>query len=84
MKNKLDLKPSEKILIVLMKSSISCIFISLFFGIFGALYYIPFTATFMLKANLSLIQLRPLHTTFASAWIYLGAITYIYKYLFDS
>ncbi|MHC4848028.1 MAG: cbb3-type cytochrome c oxidase subunit I [Planctomycetota bacterium] len=68
--------------LVLMACALGCVFISLLMGAVAALYYIPAFGAWLAKAGISLVQLRPLHTTFASAWIYLGAVTCVYAYLF--
>ena len=75
---------SEKVLLVMMACALSCIVLSLLFGALGALYYVPAISARMVRAGVSLVQLRPLHTTFASAWLFLGAATCAYKYLFDT
>jgi len=75
---------SEKVLLVMMASALSCIVLSLLFGALGALYYVPGISARMVQAGISLAQLRPLHTTFASAWIFLGAAAGVYKFVFDT
>jgi nitric oxide reductase subunit B len=75
---------SEKILLVMMASALSCVVLSLLFGALGALYYVPGISAKMVRGGVSLVQLRPLHTSFASAWLFLGAATGAYKYLFDT
>lgn len=74
---------SEKVLLVMMASALSCVLLSLLFGALSALYYVPGISAQMVRANISLVQLRPLHLTFASAWIFLGAAAGAYKFLFD-
>ena len=69
--------------LVLMACALGCVLVSLVMGALAALYYIPAFGAWIAKSGISLVQLRPLHTTFASAWIYLGAVTCVYAYLFD-
>jgi len=76
-------KRSEKVLLVMMASALGCVLLSLLFGAMSALYYVPGISAQMVKGNISLVQLRPLHLTFASAWIFLGAAAGAYKFLFD-
>jgi nitric oxide reductase subunit B len=79
-----SLRRSEKVLLVLMGCALTCVLLSLAFGALGALYYIPGISAVMTGVGLSLVELRPAHTTFASAWIFLGAAAGVYKYLFDA
>ncbi len=41
-------------------------------GLLAALYSVPSLAPAFQSLGLDLRQLRPIHTTFASAWIFLG------------
>jgi len=75
-------KSSEKITLVMIACAIGCVFLSLALGALAALYYMPEFGRVMQGAGISLVQLRPLHTTFASAWIYLGAVTCVFAFLF--
>ena len=72
----------ERITLVMIACAAGCILLSLLLGAFAALYYVPEFAVLMRKGGITLAQLRPMHTTFASAWIYLGAVTCVYAYLF--
>ena len=71
----------ERMVLVTMICALACIVLSVLAGAVGALSYVPGVGTAMASAGISLVQLRPLHTTFASAWIYLGAVAGIYAYL---
>jgi len=73
---------AERITLTMIACAAACILLSLLMGALAALYYIPEFAARMREAGISLVQLRPLHTTFASAWIYLGAVTCVYAFLF--
>ncbi len=57
--------------------------ITLVAGVLGVLFYIPATATFLMQRGIDFAVLRPLHTTFASAWIFLGGIAVVHRYLED-
>ena len=74
---------AERMQMTLMASALVCLALSLLFGFLAALYYIPEISARAVKAGISLVQLRPLHTTFASAWLFLGAVTAVQKYLSD-
>ncbi len=78
------LDDGERIVFTLMRSALGCVVLSLSLGAFAALYYLPAIGETMAAAGVSLVQLRPLHTTFASAWIFLGAVTVVSRFLFAS
>lgn len=78
-----ELGRGEKVVLVTMACALGCVLISLCCGVLAALYYVPRLAVWMAQRNLSLVQLRPLHTTFASAWIFLAAVACVYKFLGD-
>lgn len=77
------LERGERMLMVLMASAFACVVLSLAFGAIGALSYIPEVSASLVARGVSLVQLRPLHTTFASAWIFLAAATGAYAFLID-
>lgn len=52
-------------------------------GLLGALYSVPSLAPAFQSLGLDLRQLRPIHTTFASAWIFLGGVAVVHRYLQD-
>jgi nitric oxide reductase subunit B len=57
--------------------------ITLFAGILAALYAVPALAPFMQSIGIDLRQLRPIHTTFAIAWIFLAGAAVVYRFLED-
>ncbi len=71
----------ERMLIVLMASAFACVVLSLAFGALGALSYVPEVSASFVARGISLVQLRPLHTTFASSWIFLAATAGAYAFL---
>ena len=77
------IKAQDKYVYALIACAFACIFITLFFGTLSSLYYIPSIAMKFKEYGLSLPQLRPMHDTFASAWIFLGGIAVVYKYIID-
>ncbi|HED66335.1 MAG TPA: hypothetical protein ENJ09_12375 [Planctomycetes bacterium] len=76
--------PSERVVLLLMGCALTCVVLSVLVGALGALSYIPGISAHLVPLGLSLVQLRPLHTTFASAWIFLGVTAGVYRYLFDT
>lgn len=77
------IKTYDKYVFALIACALACIFIAISFGVLSALYYIPSIATKLKESGLSLAQLRPMHDTFVSAWIFLGGIAMVYKYMLD-
>lgn len=65
------------------RGGLIAIAITLGAGILGALYSIPAIAPWFQSAGMDLRQLRPIHTTFASAWIFLGGVAVVHRYLMD-
>ena len=57
--------------------------VTLLGGILGALYSVPALAPSFQSIGLDLRQLRPIHTAFASAWIFLGAVAVVHRWLQD-
>ena len=52
-------------------------------GILGAFYSVPALAPSFQSIGLDLRQLRPIHTAFASAWIFLGGVAVVHRWLQD-
>lgn len=57
--------------------------VTLLGGILAALYSIPALAPTFQSLGLDMRQLRPVHTTFASAWIFLGGVAVVHRWLQD-
>jgi nitric oxide reductase subunit B len=72
---------SERMVMTTMACALACMVIAILVGAVGALSYAPPIGEAMAGAGISLVQLRPLHTTFASAWLYLGCVAAIYMFL---
>ena len=65
------------------RGGLIAIAITLVGGLLGALYSVPALAPGFQPLGLDLRQLRPVHTTFASAWIFLGGMAVVHRYLMD-
>ncbi|MCZ6869075.1 MAG: cbb3-type cytochrome c oxidase subunit I, partial [Gammaproteobacteria bacterium] len=52
-------------------------------GILSAFYSVPALAPSFQSIGLDLRQLRPIHTAFASAWIFLGGVAVVHRWLQD-
>ena len=76
--------PSRKFAtLTFMRGALIAIGVTLLGGMLGALYSVPSLAPWFQSWGLDLRQLRPIHTTFASAWIFLGGVTVVHRYLQD-
>ncbi|MEM7205226.1 MAG: cbb3-type cytochrome c oxidase subunit I [Planctomycetota bacterium] len=74
-------EPVRPLLLVQMRMALICIVIAVLGGLLAALHYIPELSPQLHDSGLGLTKLRPLHTTFASVWIYGAAIAVIYHFL---
>lgn len=79
-----SLEDGERITLVVMACALTCLLLSIFVGALGALYYLPPLAPVAQALGISLVELRPLHTTFASSWIFLGVVACVTYFLFES
>jgi len=75
---------ADRMVLVTMACALTCVALSVVMGAAAALFYVPVIGHEMANAGLTLVQLRPLHTTFASAWLYLGCVACVYAYLFHT
>ena len=57
--------------------------ITLLGGILSALYSVPALAPSFQSIGLDLRQLQPIHTAFAAAWIFLGGVAVVHRWLQD-
>ena len=69
--------------ITFIRGGLIALAVTLVGGILGALYSVPALAPSFQAWGLDLRQLRPLHTTFASAWIFLGGVAVVHRWLQD-
>ncbi len=58
--------------------------IALCAGMVGVLFYIPSIAPLLTERRIDFTALRPIHTTFISAWIFLGGVAIVHRYMQDS
>jgi nitric oxide reductase subunit B len=58
-----------------------CVLLAVPAGIIGSLHYLPAASEQLNAGGLSLTQLRPLHTSFASLWIFGASLAVIYHWL---
>ena len=66
------------------RMALVCILLAVFGGALGALHYVPSFSTVLNEMGLTFPKLRPIHTAFASLWIFGGSIAIVYHYLCSS
>ncbi|MCA8975530.1 MAG: cbb3-type cytochrome c oxidase subunit I [Planctomycetes bacterium] len=64
-----------------LRMALSCIVIAVCGGAAAALHYIPDASLLLNGFGLGLAQLRPVHTSFASLWIFGASVAVIYHWL---
>jgi len=64
-----------------LRGALIAIAITLVGGLLAALYSVPALAPAFQSVGLDLRQLRPIHTTFAAAWIFLAGVAVVYRFL---
>jgi len=69
--------------VTFIRGGLVAIGLTLLAGILSALYSVPSLAPAFQAVGLDLRQLRPLHTVFASAWVFLGGVAVVHRYLQD-
>ncbi len=69
---------------VSLRMALVCVVMAILGGTLAALHYIQSFSPELAEAGFSLRKLRPLHTTFASVWIYGACVAVIYHYLSNS
>ncbi len=68
---------------VFVRGAVVSLSVALAAGLLGVLYYIPSVARFMQGVGINLTSLRPIHTTFAAAFIFLAGIAVVHRYIED-
>ena len=67
--------------IVFVRGALIAICVLMIAGVLSVLHYLPSVSSFLAGAGFDFAAMRPIHTTFASAWIFLAAIAMVYHYL---
>ena len=69
--------------IVLMRGAVLALAVALVAGAIGVLYYIPGVPDRLREAGFAFKTLRPVHTSFVMAWIFLGGVAVVHRYFED-
>lgn len=67
--------------LTLLRGALAALALTLAFGLLAALYTIPALAPAFHRSGVDLRQLRPLHDTFASCWIFLAGAAVVHHFL---
>lgn len=71
----------DDLILIQLRMAVACIALAVLGGMAAVLHYIPQLSPWLAEAGLGLTKLRPLHTTFASVWIFGCAVAVVYHYL---
>ena len=71
----------DRIVALQLRLALLAIGLTLTFGAMSVLHYLPSVSVALQSIGLGLPALRPLHTTFAHAWIYAANLALIYSFL---
>ena len=63
------------------RMALACILITVLGGALGALHYVPSISMSLNDMGVTLAKMRPIHTAFASLWIFGGSIAIVYHFL---
>lgn len=71
----------ERAVVVMLRMAMACVVLALVGGALSVLHYLPTMSPGLQESGLGLARLRPIHTAFASTWIYGAAIAVMYHWL---
>lgn len=77
----MDTSRDNGLVVIQLRMALACILLAVLGGLVAVLHYIPSVSEFLTSVGLPLAKLRPLHTSFASLWIFGAAIAVIYHWL---
>ena len=66
---------------VQVRMALTCILLTVFGGAMSALYYIPSVATALNEMGVQMTAMRPIHTAFASMWIFGASVAIAYHWM---
>lgn len=71
----------DQVVVTQARMALTCILLAVGGGALAALHYLPAASLWLNEHGLQLTQLRPVHTSFASLWIFGASLAAIYHYL---
>ena len=66
---------------VQVRMALICVLLTVFGGAMSALYYIPSVATALNEMGVRMTSMRPIHTAFASMWIFGASVAIAYHWM---
>ncbi len=79
-----DVDPSRRYAtITFSRGAVVALAIGMLSGVLAVLYYIPGLAPIMRSMGVQFTSLRPIHTTFVGAFIFLGGVAVVHRYFED-
>ncbi|MCR9245902.1 MAG: cbb3-type cytochrome c oxidase subunit I [bacterium] len=79
-----DCSSCDGTVVTQLKMALTCILLAVVGGAAAALHYIPSLSATLNDLGIGLAQLRPVHTSFASLWIFGASIAVMYHWLSTS
>lgn len=74
-------KTLQKTVGIQVQMALVCVLLAIFAGALSSLHYMNSSSWFLNQIGLTLPRIRPVHTSFASLWIFGASIAAIYHYL---
>jgi nitric oxide reductase subunit B len=71
----------DRTVVTQLRMAVTCILLAVAGGFLAALHYVPGISTWLNARGAALTQLRPIHTAFASLWIFGAALAVVYHWL---
>ena len=66
---------------VQVRMALTCVLLTVFGGAMSALYYVPSIATALNEMGVQMTSMRPIHTAFASMWIFGASVAIAYHWM---
>ncbi|MFY9346102.1 MAG: cbb3-type cytochrome c oxidase subunit I [Planctomycetota bacterium] len=71
----------DRTVVIQLRMALTCIVVAVGGGALAALHYLPGVSQWLNTQSVTLTRMRPLHTTFATLWIYGGSLAVMYHFL---
>lgn len=71
----------DRTVVIQLRMALACIVVAVGGGALAALHYLPSVSTWLNAQAVTLTRMRPLHTTFATLWIFGGSLAVMYHWL---
>jgi len=75
---------AHRLILIQLRMALLCVVLAVLGGAAGVLHYLPELSPRLNEWGLGLAKLRPVHTSFASVWIFGAAVAVVYHFLSTS